>query len=98
MKKRLAPVAAALITLGLVVVPATGASAASRSGSVDCGTRIAAITASAPTNVTLTVDGVTASNRGAGAAVTLYAYDGKARYTASSTDASVAVSYRCIPR
>ncbi|GII98638.1 hypothetical protein CLV28_0404 [Sediminihabitans luteus] len=99
MKKHLAPAAAALIALGMVVVPAGAASAAVKNGTFSCGSRIVAVTASAPTQVSLTVDGYSASQRSAqGAAVTLYAYDGVATYSARSTDSSVAVSFRCLPR
>ncbi|MCB7136705.1 hypothetical protein [Cellulosimicrobium marinum] len=96
MKKRLAPLAAAALTIGLIVVPAAGASAATKSRTYDCGTRDARITASAPTNVSLTVNGTTRSARNsAGAAVTLYDYDGKGTAKASSTDSSVSISVVC---
>ncbi|MET3974806.1 hypothetical protein [Cellulosimicrobium sp. 4261] len=62
----------------------------------NCGTRDAKITASAPTNVSLTANGATKSARNsAGAAVTLYDYDGQGTAYATSTDASVAIHVSC---
>ncbi|MFF2269797.1 hypothetical protein ACFVTZ_16155 [Cellulosimicrobium cellulans] len=96
MKKRLAPLAAAAITLGLVLVPAAGASAATKTTPYNCGTRDAKVTASAPTNVTLTVSGTTRSaTNSAGASVTLYDYDGQGTAYASSNNASVSIHVTC---
>ncbi|MGA4777343.1 hypothetical protein ACPCUX_02250 [Cellulosimicrobium sp. AB352] len=96
MKKRLAPFAVAAVTIGLVLAPAASASAASRTTPYNCGTRDAKITASAPTNVSLRVNGTTNSARNsAGAAVTMYDDDGQGTAYATSTDASVAIHVSC---
>lgn len=96
MKKRLAPFAVAAVTIGLVLAPAASASAASRTTPYNCGTRDAKITASGPTNVSLRVNGTTNSARNsAGAAVTMYDYDGQGTAYATSTDASVAIHVSC---
>ncbi|MCB7136704.1 hypothetical protein [Cellulosimicrobium marinum] len=101
MKKLLAPLTAGVLAIGLAVVPATAASAGTKTGSFACPNgRYAVVTASATFHVSLTVNGVTKSTQSSNGAVVSIRTGRTGTYSAytaaSSAKPSVSVDCRIV--